>query len=71
MQSVYAALSARERSRLGAYLSKLKTGVVTTLEDDRELSAVMKKGVLKLPPQRQARLQALFDKAIRAQTPPR
>jgi len=33
---------------------------VTTLEEDRELAAVMKKGVLKLPPQRRARLQALF-----------
>ncbi|HEY2945197.1 MAG TPA: DUF4339 domain-containing protein [Vicinamibacteria bacterium] len=71
MQSVYVALSARERSRLGAYLNKLKTGVLTTLEEDRELSAVMKKGVLKLPPQRRARLQVLFDKAIRAQTTPR
>jgi GYF domain 2 len=71
MQSVYAALSAKERSRLGAYLSKLKTGVMTTLDEDRELSAVMKKGVLKLPPPRRARLQALFDKAIRVQTTPR
>jgi hypothetical protein len=69
MQSVYAALSAKERSRLGPYLNKLKTGVVTTLEDDREQAAVMKQAVLKLPPQRRARLQALFDKAIRAQTP--
>jgi len=68
LQSVYAGLSAKERTRLGAYLNKLKTGVVTTLEEDRELAAVMKKGVLKLPPQRRARLQALFDKAIRAQT---
>jgi hypothetical protein len=71
LQSVYAALSAKERTRLGAYLNKLKTGVMTTLEEDRELAAVMKKGVLKLPPQRMARLQALFDKAIRAQTTPR
>jgi hypothetical protein len=71
MQSIYAALSAKERSRLGPYLNKLKTGVLTTLEEDRELAAVMKKGVLKLPPQRRARLQALFDKAIRAQTAPR
>ena len=64
-------LSATERSRLGVYLNKLKTGVVTTPEEDRELAAVMKKGVLKLPPQRRARLQSLFDKAIRAQTAPR
>jgi uncharacterized protein DUF4339 len=71
LQSVYAALSAKERSRLGAYLNKLKTGVVTTPEEDRELAAVMKKGVLKLPPPRRVRLQALFDKAIRAQTAPR
>jgi hypothetical protein len=71
MQSVYAALSANERSRLGAYLNKLKSGVMTTLDDDREQAAVMKKGVSKLPPQRRARLQVLFDKAIRAQTAPR
>lgn len=66
MQAVYGTLPARERGRLGAYLDKLKSGILTKPEEDREMSLAMKSGVLKLSKQRRARLQALFEKAIRA-----
>lgn len=66
MQALYGSLPARERGRLGAYLEKLKSGILTKPEEDREMSLAMKGGVLKLSKQRRARLQALFEKAIRA-----
>lgn len=66
MQAVYGTLPARERGRLGAYLDKLKSGILTKPEEDRQMSLAMKSGVLKLSKQRRARLQALFEKAIRA-----
>lgn len=66
IQSVYAALGARERSRLAAYLEKLRARRPTTPEEDEAMSVAMKSSVLKLSRARRARLQALFEKALRA-----
>lgn len=66
MQAVYAALPARDRARLGAYLDKLRNDSLTRPEEDREMSVVMKTGVAKLSKERRARLQTLFEKAARA-----
>lgn len=66
MQAVYGVLPSRDQGRLAAYFDKLRARRVTTPQEDREMCLVMKGGVLKLGAARRARLQALFDKAIRA-----
>jgi hypothetical protein len=66
MQAVYGALPARDRSRLAAYIDRLRARGMTSPQEDREMCFVMKGGVLKLTPARRTRLQAFFEKAIRA-----
>jgi hypothetical protein len=66
MQSLYGTLQARDRSRLAAYIDKVRARGLTTPQEDREMSFVMKGGVLKLPAARRTRLQQIFEKAIKA-----
>ena len=66
MQVVYGTLSGAERGQLAAYLDTLRARALTKPEQDRAMQVVMKKGVSKLPAARRARLQALFDKAVKA-----
>ncbi len=68
MQLVYATLSGAERGQLAAYLDTLRRSL-TRPEQDRAMQALMKKGVSKLPAARRARLQALFDKAVKTGLP--
>jgi len=66
MQAVYAPLSAKDRARLGTYLDRLKANAATSPEESQAVALVMKSGVVKLPKDRRARLQAIFEKAARA-----
>jgi hypothetical protein len=61
-----APLSRQARSRLTDYLERVRAGRITTREEDQEMSRMLKDAFLRLPSQRLGRLQALYEKAIRA-----
>jgi hypothetical protein len=64
--ATYAALSAPERNRLAAYVDRVRARQLTSPEDDREMSRLMKAAVLRLPAAKRERLQALYEQAIRS-----
>ena len=64
--AVYAGVSGRDRSRLGAYVARVREREATSVAEDREMCGVMKAAVDKLPVLQRERLQLLFDKAIAA-----
>jgi GYF domain 2 len=62
-----ALLPKAERERLLAYLGRTRAAEPASVEDDRGMALLMKRATLSLsPPARLARLQALYEKAIRA-----
>jgi hypothetical protein len=63
---MYATLPARDRTRLGSYIERVRGQQSTGATLDEEMSRLAKAAVLKLPPPKRARLQALFEKAIAA-----
>jgi hypothetical protein len=63
---MYASLPARDRARLGSYIERVRAQQATDPRLDDEMSRLAKGAVLKLPPARRARLQALFEKAVAA-----
>jgi hypothetical protein len=64
--AIYAGLPARDRGRLASYIGRVRGGQATTPQDDKEMGQLMKAAILRLrAPQRQ-RLQALYEKAVRA-----
>jgi hypothetical protein len=64
--AIYAGLSPRDRGRLASYIGRVRGGQATTPQDDKEMGQLMKSAILRLrAPQRQ-RLQALYEKAVRA-----
>ncbi len=64
--AAYAGLSARDRTRLAAYLERLRLEQPTPPEEDREMAALMKRALLQLNAPRLARIQELYGKAIAA-----
>lgn len=64
--ALYASMSKKDRTRLGAYFDRVRARQLTLPEEDREMSSLFKDALLKLPSARLARLQALYEKAIRA-----
>jgi hypothetical protein len=64
--AAYAALGARERQQLGAYIDRVRSRQPTTPAEDAAMSALMKTAVLRLSAARRARLQVLFEKAVLA-----
>jgi hypothetical protein len=60
------ALPAKGRTQLTAYFERVRARRLTRPEEDREMCQLMKSAVLRLSPPRLARLQALYEKAIRA-----
>ena len=66
LSAVYARVAAKDRSRLGAYVARVRERETTSTELDAEMCGVMKAAVDKLPALSRARLQDLFDKAIAA-----
>jgi hypothetical protein len=63
---VFASVGPRERVRLASYFERVKLGRPSAADEDREMSQLMKTAVLRLSSARLARLQALYEKAIRA-----
>jgi hypothetical protein len=62
-----AGLSRGDRDRLTAYRSRVRAGRGGGVEEDRAMSGLMKRAVLSLPSaEHLARLQGLYEKAIRA-----
>ena len=55
----------RERERLAGVLNEIKAGRPVPEADVQALRTVMKTGVLALPEDQRARLQALSDRAVR------
>jgi hypothetical protein len=66
MAAAYATIPATDRRRLEAYMSGIRGGQISTSEQNREMSALMRGAVLKLPESQRSRLQALYEKAILA-----
>ncbi|HKC14315.1 MAG TPA: GYF domain-containing protein [Vicinamibacteria bacterium] len=64
--ATYAALSPQERNRLATYVERVRGRQLTSSEDDREMSRLMKAAVLRLPAAKRERLQALYEQAIRS-----
>jgi hypothetical protein len=64
--AIYARVAGKDRSRLGAYVARVREREATTVDEDREMCGVMKAAVDKLPALQRERLQILFDKAIGA-----
>jgi hypothetical protein len=64
--AVYARVPGRDRSRLGAYIARVREREATTVAEDQEMCGVMKAAVDKLPALQRERLQVLIDKALAA-----
>jgi hypothetical protein len=61
-----AALSARERVLLADYIERVRSRRPTSLAEDGEMSRLVRRAALTLPPARRARLQELLAEAIAA-----
>ena len=64
--SLYANLSGSDRSRLASYIDRVRGRRETTQQEDRQMCGLMKAAVLRLPAAMRQRLQAFYEKAIRA-----
>jgi hypothetical protein len=62
----FSSLAPRDRTRLGAYIERVRGQKPTTPDEDRTMAGLMRTGVLRLPEARIARLQSLYEKAILA-----
>jgi hypothetical protein len=62
----FSALPSKDRAHLGAYIERVRARRPTTPAEDMAMLQLMKTGTLHLPPARLERIQALYDKAIRA-----
>jgi hypothetical protein len=62
----FSALPPHDRTRLGAYIDRVRGQKPTTPEEDKSMARLMRTGVLRMPEVRIARLQSLYEKAILA-----
>ncbi len=65
--ATYATVPWAERSRLASYVERVRKGDTTRPGEDVEMAALMKAAEDKLTPARRLRLQAYYEKAIRAE----
>jgi hypothetical protein len=63
----YAGVPWADRSRLASYVERVRKSAATRAEEDREMAALMKTAEDELTPARLLRLQAYYEKAIRAE----
>jgi hypothetical protein len=63
---VYNPMTESDRAKLAAYLNRIKTGQPSSPDEDSEMREAMRNGLLALPDDARARLQAIFEKAIAA-----
>jgi len=66
MASAYANIPAADRRRLEGYLNDVRNGQISTPEQNKAASALMRDAVQKLAAPQRARLQAVYEKAIAA-----
>jgi hypothetical protein len=66
ISACYATLSGRDRERLAAYIERVRGHQMTTPQQDGEMALLMKAAVLRLPPARRTRLQALYERAVQS-----
>ena len=66
MAVTYGNIPAADRRRLEAYMTGIRGGQVSTPEQNREMSALMRTAMEKLPPLQRSQLQALYEKAVLA-----
>jgi hypothetical protein len=62
--ATYAPLPPPQRRRLDSYMERIRGNQVTLPQEDREISALVREAVLKLPDSERLRLQALYEKAL-------
>ncbi len=65
--ATYAGVPWADRSRLASYVERVRRTDTTRPEEDREMAALMKSAEEQLTPARRLRLQAYYEKAIRAE----
>lgn len=65
--ATYAGVPWADRSRLASYVERVRKSATTRPEEDREMAALMKTAEERLTPARRLRLQAYYEKAIRAE----
>ncbi len=65
--ATYAGVPWADRSRLASYVERVRKSATTRPEEDREMAALMKAAEERLTPARRLRLQAYYEKAIRAE----
>ncbi|HEX9186082.1 MAG TPA: GYF domain-containing protein [Vicinamibacteria bacterium] len=66
--ATYAGVAWKDRARLASYVERVRKGDTTPAEEDRDMAALMKEAEDKLTPVRRLRLQAYYEKAIRAES---
>jgi hypothetical protein len=64
--ALYANLSGNDRARLASYIDRVRGRRATTPQEDKAMCGLMKSAVLHLPAAMRQRLQALYEKAVRA-----
>lgn len=65
--ATYSGVPWADRSRLAAYVERVRKTETTSPEDDRAMAALMKAAEERLTPARRLRLQAYYEKAILAE----
>jgi hypothetical protein len=65
--ATYAGVPWADRSRLASYVERVRMSAATRAEEDVEMAALMKTAEERLTPARRLRLQAYYEKAIRAE----
>ena len=65
--ATYAGVPWADRSRLASYIERVRKSATTRPEEDREMAALLKTAEERLTPARRLRLQAYYEKAIRAE----
>lgn len=63
--AIYASVPRRQRASLEAYFRRVRAREATAPAEDAEMARVVRDAVLALTPARRARLQAIYDAAIR------
>lgn len=66
MARAYGNIPDGDRRRLEAYMAAIRGGQVSSTEQNREMSALMREATRKLPALQRSQLQALYEKAILA-----
>jgi hypothetical protein len=64
--AIYAGVDWKDRGRLDSYIARVRQGETTRAEEDQEMAGLMRDAEMRLPADRRLRLQALYERAVRA-----